>query len=253
MKNLIKVIFILFLLLTIGYRLSTANAAVPHLINYQGRLTNKSGVPINDRQTITFRIYDAENAGNLLWQGTYNNVSITKGVFSILLGEVNDEGYNFQTLAFDKPYWLEIKVGDEVMNKRQLITSAGYAIRAENVDSLPKGIIVMWSGSISDIPSDWALCDGTKGTPNLTDKFIVGAGNNYTVDATGGEAEHVLTEDEMPAHTHNYNSVAWRDIFDGGNMWSPYASGAEASTSTGGGQAHNNLPPYYALAYIMKS
>ncbi len=114
---------------------SLSFAAVPHLINYQGRLTDTSGVPLNGLYNITFRIYDAEAAGNLLWQGTYGNVSINKGIFNILLGDVNDAGFNFTNLAFDNAYWLEIKVGDEVMSPRQRLTSVGYALRAEKADT----------------------------------------------------------------------------------------------------------------------
>ncbi|MDO8662669.1 MAG: hypothetical protein Q7K98_05565 [Candidatus Omnitrophota bacterium] len=120
---------------------SITYAAVPHLINYQGRLTDASGAPLkNDSCNITFSIYDAETTGTLLWQGTYNSVPLAKGTFNILLGSINDTGYNFQNLAFDKPYWLEIKVGtDEPMKPRQRITSAGYAITAERLvdDPLP--------------------------------------------------------------------------------------------------------------------
>lgn len=144
----------LALLLTVTCGLLTANAAVPHLLNYQGRLTDSSGTPLNGTYAITFRIYDAEAAGNLLWQGTYSNVSIAKGIFNILLGDVNDAGYNFTNLAFDKPYWLEIKVGNEVMTPRQKITSSGYAIRAEKAekaDSLTmtaqKGDVLYFNGT----------------------------------------------------------------------------------------------------------
>lgn len=131
MKKIISLLLLIFLLWTTDYGLPTANAAVPHLLNYQGRLTDTSGKPLDGLYNITFRLYDAETAGNLLWQGTYNSVSISKGVFSILLGDVNDSGFNFVALAFDKPYWLEIKVGDDVLSPRQLTASAGYAIRAE--------------------------------------------------------------------------------------------------------------------------
>ena len=108
---------------------SLSYAAVPHLINYQGRLTNPSGVPLEGSYSLTFRIYDAETAGNLLWEETQNNVVIQKGIFSILLGSVTN-----LNLAFDKPYFLEIKVGEEVMSPRQRIASTGYAIKAENAE-----------------------------------------------------------------------------------------------------------------------
>jgi len=62
---------------------------------------------------------------------------------------------------------------------------------------LPKGIILMWSGAVVNIPTGWALCDGANGTPNLRDRFIVGAGSTYSVAATGGSKDAVLVN-----HTH---------------------------------------------------
>lgn len=67
---------------------------------------------------------------------------------------------------------------------------------------VPAGIITMWSGSSNNIPTGWALCNGQNGTPDLRDKFLVGAGNTYQVGATGGNASHTITTDEMPSHTH---------------------------------------------------
>ena len=86
MRNSLKSFFVILLaLLAIYSSQLTANAALPHLINYQGRLTDTNGAPLNGSYNITFRIYDALTAGNLLWQGTYTNVSINKGIFSVLL------------------------------------------------------------------------------------------------------------------------------------------------------------------------
>ncbi|MBI5873339.1 MAG: hypothetical protein HZB36_04260 [Candidatus Omnitrophica bacterium] len=109
---------------------ATTEGAVPHLINYQGRLTDTAGNPLNGSYNLTFRIYDALSAGNLLWEETQTGVVVDKGLFGILLGSVAS-----LNIAFDKPYFLEIKVGTEVMSPRQQITSSGYAIRAEEADS----------------------------------------------------------------------------------------------------------------------
>ena len=128
----------------------------------------------------------------------------------------------------------------------------GSALTNLPVNGMPAGVIVMWSGAIGSIPAGWALCDGTNGTPDLRDRFVVGAGSTYAVAATGGEATHTLTIDEMPAHTHNYEGVSWYDKFDGGNWWSPGNAQTKTSTPTGGNQSHENRPPYYALAYIKK-
>lgn len=132
MKKIKKIVFVAFLLWTVVCGLWTITyAAVPHLINYQGRLTDASGSPLNGSCSLTFRIYDAETAGNLLWEETHQGTVIQKGIFSILLGSVTN-----LDLPFDKPYFLEIKVGNEVMSPRQAITSAGYAIRAEKAEDV---------------------------------------------------------------------------------------------------------------------
>lgn len=111
--------------------------------------------------------------------------------------------------------------------------------------------IILFSGAIADIPSGWYLCDGSNGTPNLRDRFVVGAGSSYGVGDTGGEATHVLTIAEMPAHDHvitggtaGGSGHVRRDALNNSN---------HTSNQTGSGSAHENRPPYYALAYIMKS
>lgn len=128
-----KITFLSLLFIVVGLCFSmTTEAAIPHLINYQGRLTNADNMPLNGSYDINFKIYDAQSAGNLLWQETHAGVVISEGLFSVLLGAVSS-----LNLSFDIPYYLEIKVGTEVMSPRQMITSAGYAIRAEVADSVP--------------------------------------------------------------------------------------------------------------------
>lgn len=86
---------------------------------------------------------------------------------------------------------------------------------------LPRGIITMWSGATNAVPSGWALCDGNNGTPNLKDRFIVGAGQSYGVGNTGGNwtqtpsvwtnaagtgiqvAGTAINTSQMPWHTHS--------------------------------------------------
>jgi len=120
---------------------------------------------------------------------------------------------------------------------------------------VPKGAIIMWSGSINNLPDGWALCDGTNGTPDLQDRFIVGAGNEYTISETGGEKEHVLSNDEMPAHTH---TIELRNTWGNGYQYefasksAPEGSINTQTGSSGNNLPHENRPPYYALAFIMK-
>ena len=151
---------------------------------------------------------------------------------------------------------------------------------------VPSGVIVMWSGSAAAIPSGWVICDGANGTPDLRDRFIVGAGSSYAVGATGGEASHTLTESEIPSHQHSVNPPSASTSTDGDHRHvmrrstgtgasdavevnksygtsnqSCGTAGAHSHTvdipafdsgAAGGGAAHDNRPPYYALCFIMK-
>ncbi|MBU0478297.1 prepilin-type N-terminal cleavage/methylation domain-containing protein [bacterium] len=119
-----------------------------------------------------------------------------------------------------------------------------------DMTGVPSGTIAMWSGASA--PSGWDLCDGTNGTPDLRDRFIVGAGSSYAVGATGGENTHTLTIAEMPAHSHSYNET-WHKGNATFNSAANYMTARVNNTgSTGGNAAHENRPPYYALCFIMK-
>lgn len=132
---------------------------------------------------------------------------------------------------------------------------------------MPKGAIVMWSGKIPEIPTGWALCNGKNGTPNLSGRFIVGynpSDSDYSaIDKTGGLKEVTLEawQCALPEHTHNY-SIAYKTGTNDGNTFlsmtrsssgdylrSKIVSTTSASTTA---KAHENRPPYYVLAYIMK-
>lgn len=190
--------------------------------------------------------------------------------------------------------------------------------------STPSGVIVMWSGATTAIPTGWKLCDGTNGTPDLRNRFVVGAGSSYAVGNTGGADTVTLSAAEIPSHTHSFSAttsstgnhahsgstnttgshrhsvgsngsrdgssggigagynprgiaavpygadVGYYDTFpyggrqilsDSGNhahSFSTNTTGNHNHTvsgttgSSGSGSAHENRPPYYALAYIMK-
>jgi len=112
--------------------------------------------------------------------------------------------------------------------------------------TVPAGIITIWSGAIVNIPAGWKLCDGNNGTPDLRDRFLVGAGDTYAVDATGG----------ANTHTHTFTSDGhFHTIPAGALVGSGPAYGDTTDTKTDSGTTFsaNHLPPYYALAYIMKT
>ena len=76
-------------------------------------------------------------------------------------------------------------------------------LEEEIVKLVPKGIIVMWSGSINTIPNGWVLCDGNNGTPDLTRKFIYGAGNGLAPNTKGGDNHRLLRAEHLPKHRHH--------------------------------------------------
>ena len=140
--------------------------------------------------------------------------------------------------------------------------SVGGAISGNG--TIPVGCIILWSGSQTNIPEGWALCNGQtsngRKTPDLRNRFVVGAGSGgeYAVGATGGEKTHALTEREMPSHSHSYSYRAydlagsWKNqgnfyAVDKGDNWK-----SASTASAGGSQPHENRPPYYALCYIMR-
>jgi len=141
-------------------------------------------------------------------------------------------------------------------------------------EGVPSGSIIMWNGDPSDVPEGWTLCDGEepgdydgdKDVPDLRQRFVVGAGDGenptdeedadtidvYEVGDEGGKQEHQLTEGEMPNHSHRQGVLAGT-----GRNSTPAAgfgqgSGSFTTSTAGNDEQHENRPPYYALAYIMK-
>lgn len=192
-------------------------------------------------------------------------------------------------------------------------TEARLATKADITDlesavasAVPTGMIMLWSGSTGSVPSGWRLCDGGGGTPNLRDKFIVGAGSTYSVNATGGSADaiavshtHTASSNTTGNHTHSLGGttggggshshpvttagqssgypiqISEAEIYgtgqtNAGRKFSTDSVGNHTHSVAGtanaaGNHAHTitvnaggvsgtgkNLPPYYALAYIMK-
>jgi hypothetical protein len=174
-------------------------------------------------------------------------------------------------------------------------TSGAWKI-ASGEYSVPAGMIMIWSGLLTALPVGWKLCDGSNGTPNLKDKFVIGAGGNYAKDATGGKT--AITE--VPRHSHGAGTLAIGAAGGHTHTISPSShthTGTQQGTkeaaihvpgstglagkitsgvttgsvslslSTDGSHTHpltgapaeagvasvDIMPPYYALAYIMKT
>jgi microcystin-dependent protein len=129
----------------------------------------------------------------------------------------------------------------------------GTTYNASLSNILPKGLISLWYGSVASIPTGWALCDGTNSTPDLRDRFIVGAGTTYNPGNIGGLSAVTLTIDQMPKHNHSISGSTWAGTGNGGSFMYGYLGNyGTAGQDQGSDQPHENRPPYYALAYIMK-
>jgi hypothetical protein len=147
--------------------------------------------------------------------------------------------------------------------------------------AIPAGGIIIWSGSTGSVPIGWLLCDGTNGTPDLRDRFIIGAGNTYAVNATGGTADavvvthtHAATSTSVvtdPGHNHGTgNGGSFATLTGSGSngftgsqgqfvstTGSAFTGISVATTTTNANAGVSgtgaNIPPYYALAYIQKT
>lgn len=137
----------------------------------------------------------------------------------------------------------------------------------------PVGTIQIWSGLLVDIPQKWALCDGTQGTPNLIAKFVKGAPPSTEAGAIGGQDQIVLTTNQLPAHNHatsgstlhshqvNITNPSGGGPFKGGFQeanqdsgsftWDQQQSGVTLQNAGNSGQ-HENRPPFFEVAYIMR-
>lgn len=176
-------------------------------------------------------------------------------------------------INWDGNDWLEYRRAQNEYNfmiasaTKLQIKSSGVVVPSPNTISgygtIPIGGIIMWSGQTA--PNGWALCDGQNGTPDLRGRFVLGSGQGAgltarTIDQTGGEETHILSSNEMPSH-HHYTTFAHNGWPDGSSdrednyyiMDKSRGSDKNYNTSdTGGGAAHNNMPPYYVLAFIMR-
>ena len=156
----------------------------------------------------------------------------------------------------------------------QVLLSRGAGLSPEwGASGFVSGMIMMWSGSIATIPSGWLLCNGSSGTPDLRNRFVVGAGSTYSVGGTGGSADaivvshtHTGTTATDGLHQHTFQVQSNAPSGSSGTPASGDGAGVSRNTSNAGTHSHTfttnstgssgtnaNLPPYYALAYIMKA
>ena len=169
------------------------------------------------------------------------------------------------------------------------VTGIATATTFIGAGTIPIGGIIMWSGTIANIPTGWALCNGSNATPDLRNRFIVGAysdgaggagpgfnadngtlNNNYTPGNTGGETAHQLTIPELASHTHLLNGTPNLEVpqssapgmvvqanitqaAGAGRIHTIIQGGSQIVDTKGEDKYHENRPPYYALAFIMRT
>ncbi|MFH1825126.1 MAG: hypothetical protein ABH873_07900 [Candidatus Firestonebacteria bacterium] len=202
MRKMLCVIVCLFWV-SIGF------SAVPQLINYSGKLTDKNGNPITGTKTIVFSMYDTEASVQTRWTGTYP-VTVTKGVFNVLLGSGT---YPFQSdLDFSINYWLEMKVESETLSPRQRITSVAYAMRSEysnRAEVVNTPMVYMGCGDIDSNVSEKCYIHLEK-VPKTIKMYLWGEKFNtqyYTELGahvhTGDGTTSGQNQNHVHVHTHN--------------------------------------------------
>jgi hypothetical protein len=223
------------------------------------------------------RLYSYQ-AGSSTPLATYTTVSGTiANANPIILGtDGRTPNEVWLTYGYNYKFILQDAVGGTIATYDDIYGILGTIPAASS--TLPTGMILLWSGSIGSIPAGYLLCDGTNSTPDLRNRFIIGAGSTYSVNQTGGSADAIVV-----SHTHTATSTstvtdpghfhtvpyAQADAIGGsgaapayrGSSTSPVSTAttgitvATATTNASAGTSGTgaNIPPYFALCYIMKS
>jgi microcystin-dependent protein len=218
----------------------------------------------------------SQDAGIVIERGTSANVSF---VWDESEDEWSTEGQRLKAGT--------LEASSLTLNGTALTTSTS-ALNTASTHYVPSGGIIMWSGSVASIPSGWVLCNGGNSTPDLRNRFVIGAGSSYNPGNTGGSSTSSLSTSNMPAHTHSNGTLGGSTNTTGSHThglktyYDANANGTESATayanyagktttteaagnhshtltitgstgSAGSGSAFNILNPYYALAFIMKT
>ena len=190
---------------------STANAVVTG-----GYINNLSNITATSAQTNNFSTSNAvvtggyiNNLSNITANtGTFTAISVNTGTFTAISGNLTSA--NVQVTGGNISYVSGINntfvsatlVNSTATTKSYNDNTASLATTAFVQSVLPMGAIIMWGGNIASIPTGWQLCNGVNSTPDLRDRFIVGAGLTYPPAATGGANSVTLTNSNLPTHAH---------------------------------------------------
>ncbi len=183
------------------------------VFTYQGRL-NDAGSPADGQYDFQFSLYDDAEAGTQLGPTiAIDDLDVADGYFTVRLDfgtDVFTGGARWVGIGV-RPGELEGSNEYTFLVPRQELTPSPYAIHAKTADEvtgagMPRGAIVMWAGTLFEIPDGWALCDGTYGTPDLRDRFILSIGDGEYPGGTGGTHTYTLNESQLPSHGHTFTT-----------------------------------------------
>ena len=225
---------------------------------------DNTGLPLNGGLLYTYQ------AGSTTPLATYTDVSGTIANTNpiVLDSSGRTPAEVWLTYGFNYKFVLKTSAAVTLGTYDNLYGIIGVATTSTGT-TIPTGMISLWYGSIGSVPLGWYLCDGTNGTPDLRDKFVVGAGSTYSVAATGGSTDAIVVSHTHtatvtdPGHFHGIGTGS-ANVATNSNQASPAGSQTNVSSqtkvtgvtvsnaSTGVSGTNANLPPYYALAYVMK-
>ena len=225
-----------------------------------------TGLPLSGGKLYSYQ------AGSSTPLATYTTVSgLIANANPIILGtDGRTPNEVWLTYGYNYKFILQDSAGGTIATYDDIYGILGTIPAVASV--LPTGMILLWSGSIGSIPAGFLLCDGNNSTPDLRNRFIVGAGSTYSVNQTGGSADAIVVSHTHtatvtdPGHKHTVSlfepgSPTSYSVNAGGlnitsftRDTSTVSTGITVANSTTGSSSTNaNLPPYYALCYIMKS
>lgn len=193
---------------------------------------NTANTALDSTETFSDRVDDLQDAVDELLGGG--------GVTNLMFKDENLSGLENNSTA-------RSNLGVPSVSESQSIAEsvAAAAVSAHVAQSnphpqygVPVGIICMWSGSISNVPSGWALCNGQNGTPDLRGRFVVGAGGAYSVGATGGAAQVTLTTAQIPAHGHSGTAASAGSHSHAASTGSNGSHSHSGSTNSAGAHTH---------------
>lgn len=136
--------------------LTTASAAIPQKINYQGYLTDETGSPLTGTYAMEFRLFDSLTGGTILWLENQSTVTVQDGIFSVILGSAT-----VIDVTFENPCYLEIAVGTETLSPRQPLNSVGSSIRSQRAEDVydqdihPRSLTILGYGTVIDEDGHW--------------------------------------------------------------------------------------------------